>query len=102
MKDTEGKVGLAWVSLTDRLSTCAYRGRKKRGQTMKNTKFIVKVDRGGTHAPEYVQRIDRTPVKMTFNRSLALLMDKLAAGDTAKSVRNSQRISEVVSVEVVA
>ena len=69
---------------------------------MKDTKFIVKVDRGGTHAPEYVQRIDRTPVKMTFNRSLALLMDKLAAGDTAKSVRNSQRISEVVSVEVVA
>jgi hypothetical protein len=27
---------------------------------MKNTKFVVKVNRGGTHAPEYVQRIDRT------------------------------------------
>jgi len=28
---------------------------------MKNTKFIVKVDRGGNQATEYVQRIDRTP-----------------------------------------
>ncbi len=27
---------------------------------MKNTKFVVKVNRGGSHAPEYVQRIDRT------------------------------------------
>jgi hypothetical protein len=42
---------------------------------MKNTKFIVKVDRGGTHAAEYVQRIDRTPVQMTFNRKLALVME---------------------------
>ena len=27
---------------------------------MKNTKFVVKVNGGGSHAPEYVQRIDRT------------------------------------------
>jgi len=37
---------------------------------MTNTKFIVKVDRGGTHAPKYVQRVDPTPIHMTTNRKL--------------------------------
>ena len=67
---------------------------------MKNTKFIVKVDRGGTHTAEYVQRIDRTPVKMTFNRKLALLMGRFTAEDAVKSIQNSRRIPELVSVEV--
>jgi len=67
---------------------------------MKNTKFIVKVDRGGTHAAEYVQRIDRTPVKMTLNRKLALVMGKFTAEDAVKSIQNSRRIPELVSVEV--
>ena len=67
---------------------------------MKNTKFIVKVDRGGTHAAEYVQRIDRTPVQMTFNRKLALLMGRFTAEDAVKSIQNSRRIPELVSVEV--
>jgi len=68
---------------------------------MKTTKFIVKVDRGGTHAREYVQRIDRTPVKMTFNRKLALVMGKFAAEDAVKSMQNSRRTPELVSVEVI-
>jgi hypothetical protein len=67
---------------------------------MKNTKFIVKVDRGGTHTAEYVQRIDRTPVKMTFNRKLALVMGRFTAEDAAKSIQNSRRIPELVSVQV--
>jgi len=67
---------------------------------MKNTKFIVKVDRGGTHAAEYVQRIDRTPVKMTFNRKLALVMGRFTAEDAVKSIQNSRRIPELVSVQV--
>jgi hypothetical protein len=67
---------------------------------MKTTKFIVKVDRGGTHAPEYVQRLDRTPVKMTFNHKLALVMGKLAAEDVAKSIQGSRGIPKLVSVEV--
>ena len=46
---------------------------------MKNTKFVVKVDRGGTRGPEYVQRIDRTPIQMTTNRKLALVMGKFTA-----------------------
>jgi hypothetical protein len=66
---------------------------------MTNTKFIVKVDRGGTRAPEYVQRIDRTPVKMTFNRKLALVMGKFAAEDAVKSIQSSRRLPGLVSVE---
>ena len=42
---------------------------------MKNTKFIVKVNRGGTDITEYVQRIDRTPIRTTPNpKLLALVM----------------------------
>jgi hypothetical protein len=35
---------------------------------MKNVKFIVKVNRGGTRVPEYVERVDPTPIHMTTNR----------------------------------
>jgi hypothetical protein len=51
----------------------------------------VKVNRGGTHAPEYVQRIDRSPVQMTLNRQLALVMGKFTAEDAIKSIRNARR-----------
>jgi len=44
-----------------------------------NTKFIVRVNGGGTRAPEYVQRIDRAPMRMTTNRKLALLMGRFTA-----------------------
>jgi len=32
------------------------------------------VNRGGTHAAEYVQRVDLTPIQTTPNRKLALIM----------------------------
>jgi hypothetical protein len=67
---------------------------------MKNIKFVVKVNRGGAHAPEYVQRIDRSPVQMTLNRKLALVMGKFTAEDAIKSIQNSRRIPELVAVEV--
>jgi hypothetical protein len=67
---------------------------------MKTTNCIVKVDRGGTHAPEYVQRIDRTPVKMTFNRKLALVTGKFTDEDAVKSIQHSRRIPELVPVQV--
>jgi hypothetical protein len=35
---------------------------------MKTTKFVVKVNCGGTRAPEYVQRIDRSPIHPDDNR----------------------------------
>ncbi len=57
---------------------------------MKNTKSIVKVDRGGTHALEYVQRIDMTPIQMTPNRKPALMMGRFTAEDAVKSIQNSR------------
>jgi hypothetical protein len=67
---------------------------------MTNTKFIVKVDLGGTRAPQYVQRIDRNPIRTTTDRKLALVMGKFAAEDAVKSLQNSRRIPELVSVQV--
>ena len=65
---------------------------------MKNTKFVVKVNRGGTLKPEYVQRIDRTPIQMTSNRKLALVMGRLTAEDAVKSIQTTRCIPELVSV----
>jgi hypothetical protein len=68
-------------------------------ETMKNTKFLVKVVRG-TRAAEYVERIDRSPVKTTLKRDLALIMGKLTAEDVANSLENSGCIPELVPVHV--
>ena len=68
---------------------------------MRNIKFIVKVNRG-SRVPEYVQRIDRTPMHMTTNRKLALLMGKFTAEDAAKSLQTSHSTPELVSVQVPA
>ena len=55
---------------------------------MKIIKFVVKVSRGDVRVPEYVQRIDRTPIEMTTNRKHALVMGKLTAEDVVKSNSN--------------
>jgi hypothetical protein len=47
-----------------------------------------------------VQRIDRTPVQMTTNRKLALMMGKFTAEDAVKSIQNSRCIPELVPVYV--
>jgi hypothetical protein len=67
---------------------------------MTNTKFIVKVDRGGARAPEYVRQIDRTPIRTTTDRKLALVMGKFTAEDAVKSIQTSHCIPELVSVQV--
>ena len=67
---------------------------------MNNIKFVVKVNRSGTRAPEYVQRVDPTPIQMTTNRKLALVMGKFTAEDAAKSLQTSQCIPELESVQV--
>ena len=69
---------------------------------MKNIKFIVKVDRGGTRVPEYVQRIDMSPIQMTPNRKLALMMGRFTAEDAMQSLHNSRCNPELVSVRVSA
>jgi hypothetical protein len=67
---------------------------------MPNIKFVVKVSQGGARAPAYVQRIDRTPIQMTTNRKLALLMGKFTAEDAAKSLQNSRYAPELLPVQV--
>jgi hypothetical protein len=68
---------------------------------MKNIKFVVKVSRGSL-APTFVQRNDKTPLQMTTNRKLALMMGKLTAEDAAKSIENSKCVTELVPVPVSA
>ena len=67
---------------------------------MTTIKFVVRVNHGGTRAPAYVQRIDRTPPQMTTNRKLALMMGKFTAEDAAKSIENSRCVPELVPVHV--
>jgi hypothetical protein len=67
---------------------------------MKNTKFVVKLNRGGNLVPEFVQRIDRIPIQTTTNRKLALVMGRFTAEDAIKSFGNSRRVPELVSVQV--
>ena len=69
---------------------------------MKTIKFVVKVNRSGVRVPEYVQRIDRTPVQMTTNRKQALVMGRLTAEDVVKSVQTLHCLPELSSVEVSA
>jgi hypothetical protein len=70
--------------------------------TMTNIKFVVKVNRGGAHAPQYVLRMDRLPIQTTTNRKLALVMGRLTAEDAVKSMQNSHCSPELVSVRVSA
>jgi hypothetical protein len=69
---------------------------------MKNIKFVVRVSHGVTRAPAYVQRmrINRTPVQMTTNRSLALMMGRFTAEDAVKSIQTSRCSPELVAVQV--
>lgn len=69
--------------------------------TMKNIKFVVKVNRGA-HAPQYVLRVDRLPIQTTTNRKLALVMGRFTAEDAVKSMQNSHCVPELVSVRVTA
>ena len=69
---------------------------------MNYIKFVVKVNRGGTRAAEYVQRIDPSPIHMTTNRKLALVMGKFTAEDAIKSLQNSRCVPELESVRVSA
>lgn len=67
---------------------------------MQNIKFVVRVNRIGTRAPEYVKRIDRTPVQMTTHRTLALVMGRFTAEDAVKSIQNSRCSPELLPVRV--
>ena len=66
---------------------------------MKTIKFVVKLNRG-RRAAEYVQRVDPTPIHMTTNPKLALLMGRLTAEDAIASLGNSPYSPELLSVPV--
>jgi hypothetical protein len=67
---------------------------------MTTTKFVVKVNRGGCKSTQYVRRLDRTPIVMTTDRKLALLMGKLTAEDVVHAIQNSRCSAELVSVSL--
>ena len=67
---------------------------------MTNTKFVVKLNRGGVRGPQYVQRIDRAAIQTTSNRKLALTMGRFTAEDVIKSMQNSRCNPELVSFAV--
>jgi hypothetical protein len=69
-----------------------------KGETMKKPKFVVKVSYGDTRAPQYVRRIDRSPILMTTDRKLALVMGKFTAEDAAKSIRTQRQSPELVPI----
>ena len=69
---------------------------------MKNIKFVVKVNRGGARGPAYVQSVDRTPLQMTTDRKLALLMGKFTAEDAMKSIQNTRCTPQLIAIRVPA
>ncbi len=71
----------------------------ERTYEMKTIKFVVKLNRGG-RAAEYVQRVDPTPIHMTTNPKLALLMGRLTAEDAIESLGNSRCSPELLCVPV--
>jgi len=60
----------------------------------------VKVNRGGTRAPEYVQRINQVPILTTTDRRLALVMGRFTAEDAVKSIQSARCTPELVPVQV--
>ena len=66
---------------------------------MKNTKFLVKVNRGGTRDPEYVQRVDQKTIQTTLQLNLALIMGKLTALDVVNSLGKSRWNPELVAIK---
>ena len=78
-----------------------WRGKRLKGQQgMKNIKFVAKVHRRGARGLQYVQRVDPTPIQMTTNRKLALLMGRFTAEGAVQSLQDSHCISELESVQV--
>ncbi len=66
------------------------------------TKFVVKVTRTGNRAAQYVQRTDKSPIQMTSDRKLALIMGKLTAQDAVESLQRARCSPELISVQVPA
>ena len=68
---------------------------------MKNTKFLVKVNRAGTHGPQYVQNIGKS-VTITSDRKHALAMGKFTAEDAIRAIQNTRCTPELIPIKVPA
>jgi hypothetical protein len=68
---------------------------------MTNTKFLVKVNKVGTHGRQYVRSIGKS-VATTPDRNRALVMGKLAAEDVISAIQNARCTPELVPVKVPA
>jgi hypothetical protein len=75
---------------------------QKKGSPMTSTKFVVKLNRLGSRAAVYVQRIDQIHLRTTTDRKLALAMGKFTAEDVIKSLGTPGYRPELISVQVVA
>jgi hypothetical protein len=71
-----------------------------KGMTSITTKFVVKVTRTGSGTAQYVLRTDKSPMQMTSNRKLALIMGKLTAQEAVESLQHARCRPELVSVQV--
>jgi hypothetical protein len=67
---------------------------------MMKTKFLVRLNRAGARIPEYVLRLDRTPIQTTTNRKLALAMGRFTAEDAAKNLQTVRCNPELLSVQI--
>lgn len=65
---------------------------------MQKTKFLVKLSRGATRVPQYVQRVDPAPIQTTTDPELALVMGRYTAEDAVKSMQNTRCSPEMVPV----
>jgi hypothetical protein len=68
---------------------------------MKNTKFLVKINRTGTRGPQYVQRMGKS-VATTSDRKLALVMGKFTAEDAVRFMQNARCTPELIPILVSA
>jgi len=67
---------------------------------MNNIKFVVRVNRRGALTTQDVQRVDQTPIQVTTDRKLALVMGRFTAEDAVKSLQNSRCTPELALVQV--
>ena len=66
---------------------------------MKNTKFIVKVNRMGARGPQYLVATGKS-VKTTSDRRLALAMGKYTAQDAIDCIQSARCTGELIPIQL--
>jgi hypothetical protein len=68
---------------------------------VKNTKFIVKLNRVGARGPQYLLEMGKS-VKTTSERRLALAMGKYTAQDVIDSIQSARCTAELIPIKMPA